>query len=39
MRDITPVGLTLFIAALGATGTTVVWYFYTWAVWGIRPGY
>ena len=39
MRYITPVGLVLFIAALGATGTTVVWYFYTWAVWGIRPGY
>ena len=39
MRSVTPVGLTLFIAALGATGTTVFWYFYTWTVWGIRPGY
>ena len=39
MKYVTAVGLTLFLAALGATGTTVFWYFYTWLVWGIRPGY
>jgi hypothetical protein len=39
MKYVTVVGLTLFIAALGATGTTVFWYFYMWLVRGIRPGY
>ena len=39
MKYVTAVGLTLFIAALGATGTTVFWYFYMWLVQGIRPGY
>ncbi len=39
LRYVTPIGLTLFLAALGATGTTVVWYFYTWLAWGFRPGY
>ncbi len=39
MKHVTAVGLTLFIAALGATGTTVFWYFYMWLVRGIRPGY
>jgi hypothetical protein len=38
-RYITAVGITLFIAALGATGTTVLWYFYWWLGQGIRPGY
>ena len=39
MKYVTGVGLTLFIAALGATGTTVFWYLYMWLVQGIRPGY
>jgi len=39
MKHVTAVGLTLFIAALGATGTTVFWYFYMWLVQGIRPSY
>ncbi len=39
MRYVTAVGLTLFVAALGATGTTVFWYLYMWLVQGIRPGY
>lgn len=39
MRYVTAMGLTLFIGALGATGTTVVWYFYMWLVRGIRPIY
>ncbi len=39
MKYVTAVGLTLFIAAIGATGTTVFWYFYMWLVQGIRPGY
>ena len=39
MKYVTAVGLTLFIAALGATGTTVFWYFYMWLVRGIRPTY
>ncbi len=39
MKYVTTVGLTLFVAALGATGTTVFWYFYMWLVQGIRPGY
>ncbi len=39
MKYVTAVGLTLFVAALGATGTTVFWYFYMWLVQGIRPSY
>jgi hypothetical protein len=39
MKYVTAVGLTLFIAAVGATGTTVFWYFYMWLVQGIRPSY
>ena len=39
MKYVTVVGLTLFIAALGATGTTVLWYFYMWLIQGIRPIY
>jgi hypothetical protein len=39
MKYVTAVGLTLFVAALGATGTTVFWYLYTWLVQGIRPSY
>jgi uncharacterized integral membrane protein len=39
MKYVTAVGLTLFVTALGATGTTVFWYFYMWLVQGIRPSY
>ncbi len=39
MKYVTAVGLTLFVAALGATGTTVFWYLYMWLVQGIRPSY
>ncbi|HYL79343.1 MAG TPA: DUF6529 family protein [Candidatus Acidoferrum sp.] len=39
MKYVTAVGLTLFVAALGATGTTVSWYFYMWLIRGIRPIY
>jgi uncharacterized integral membrane protein len=39
MKYVTAVGLTLFIAALGTTGTTGFWYFYIWLVQGIRPSY
>jgi len=38
-RYITAVGLLLFVAALGVTGTTVFWYVYLWLGQGIRPGY
>jgi hypothetical protein len=36
---LTAVGLILFCAALGATGTTVLWYFYLWLGQGLRPSY
>ena len=39
MKFVTAVGITLFIAAMGATGTTVFWYLYMWLVRGIRPSY
>lgn len=39
MRVVTAVGLTLFVSAMGATGTTVFWYLYMWLVRGIRPSY
>jgi uncharacterized protein DUF6529 len=39
MKFVTAVGITLFIAAMGATGTTVFWYIYMWLVRGIRPSY
>ena len=39
LRYITAVGLLLFVAALGVTGTTVFWYLYLWLGQGIRPGY
>ena len=39
MKFVTAVGLTLFIAAMGATGTTVFWYLYMLLVRGIRPSY
>ncbi|MBI4842669.1 MAG: hypothetical protein HY803_16670 [candidate division NC10 bacterium] len=39
MRFVTAVGITLFISAMGATGTTVFWYLYLWLVRGIRPSY
>ena len=39
IKYVTAMGLTLFIAAIGATGTTVFWYFYIWLVQGIRPSY
>lgn len=39
MRFVTAVGITLFISAMGATGTTVFWYLYLWLVRGTRPSY
>lgn len=39
MKYVTAVGITLFVAALGATGTTVFWYLYQWLGQGIRPTY
>jgi len=39
MKYVTATGLALFVSALGATGTTVLWYLYTWLVHGIRPSY
>jgi len=39
LRYVTPVGVILFVAALSATGTTVVWYLYMWLGQGIRPSY
>ncbi len=39
MRFVTAVGITLFVSAMGATGTTVFWYLYLWLVRGTRPSY
>jgi len=39
MKFVTAVGIALFVSALGATGTTVLWYLYMWLVRGIRAGY
>jgi uncharacterized integral membrane protein len=39
MKFVTAAGIALFISALGATGTTVLWYLYLWLVRGIRPTY
>lgn len=39
MRFVTAVGITLFVSAMGATGTTVFWYLYMWLARGIRPSY
>jgi hypothetical protein len=39
MKFVTAVGITLFVSAMGATGTTVLWYLYMWLVRGIRPSY
>ncbi len=39
MRFVTAVGITLFLSAMGATGTTVFWYLYMWLVRGTRPTY
>jgi hypothetical protein len=39
MKFVTAAGLALFVSALGATGTTVLWYLYLWLVRGIRPSY
>lgn len=39
MKFVTVVGITLFISAMGATWTTVLWYLYMWLVRGIRPIY
>jgi hypothetical protein len=39
MRSVTAVGITLFVATMGATGTTVFWYLYMWLVRGARPRY
>lgn len=39
MRFVTAVGITLFISAMGATGTTVFWYLYMWLARGIRASY
>lgn len=39
MKFVTAVGITLFVSALGATGTTVFWYLYMWLVRGSRPIY
>lgn len=39
MKFVTAVGISLFVAALGATGTTVFWYLYLWLGRGIRPTY
>ncbi|MFI5340006.1 MAG: DUF6529 family protein [Candidatus Methylomirabilales bacterium] len=39
MKFVTAAGIALFVSALGATGTTVLWYLYMWLVRGIRPSY
>ncbi len=39
MKFVTAAGIALFVSAPGATGTTVLWYLYTWLVRGIRPTY
>ncbi len=39
LRYVTPVGIILFLAALTATGTTVLWYVHMWLVQGVRPIY
>ena len=39
MKFVTAAGMALFASALGATGTTVLWYLYVWMVRGIRPSY
>lgn len=39
MKFVTAAGLALFVSALGAIGTTVLWYLYLWLVRGIRPSY
>lgn len=39
MAYITYLGISLFVAAMGATTTTIAWYFYMWFVRGIRPSY
>ena len=39
MKFVTAVGIALFVSAMGATGTTVLWYLYLWLVRGSRPSY
>jgi len=39
MKFVTAVGIALFVSALGATGTSVLWYLYMWLVRGSRPSY
>lgn len=39
MRFVTVAGTLLLVSAMGAIGTTVVWYFYLWLMRGVRPSY